>query len=151
MLKMWARRTDVPKSLWNIDKSYPLYANKTWYNDLAIKAIEEIDGNRYIGDGVSESRVYGIIAPDWLSGGTKTLIYAMHNPDVLCPLANLGDNCAHLLNLISQEYDITFTYMFSLFMFEPTQKILCMETGNIVTGFDEYWNYWSSTDEDIEN
>lgn len=149
MLKVWAYHPIDSNYVLDIDRGYPLCACKSWYNKYAIKAIEEIDGNRYIGDGVSESSVLGIISPDWLSGGTKTLIFSMNNPDVVCPLANLGDDCAHILNLISKEYDIVYTYIFSTFVFEKDQEIYCMETNKIVHGYEEYLTYRSDIEDDV--
>ena len=147
MLKLWSTKFSDNNYVLDIDRGYPLVAKKSWYNKYAIRAIEEIDGNRYIGDGVSESSVFGIIAPNMLSGGTKTLIFAMNNPDVICPLCNLGDNCANVLYLASKEYDMTFSGLYVYFDFHPQQEILCLETGEVVTGNDGYLEFLRKLDE----
>lgn len=120
---------------------FSVRASNSWYNEMAIKAIEEIDGNEYIGDGVSKSKYLGILAPAQLSGGTKTLIYAMNNPEIVCPLGWLGNNCAPILAEISDKYDVTFTFAGSTFIFDASQKIHCMEKDIIVQGMTEYRRY----------
>ena len=142
MLKLWYKYDgQISDDVYYIDYRFKIVSQRSWFNDLAAQAIEEIDGNRYIGDGVSESKVFGIIAPESLSGGVKTMIYAMNNPDSVCPLEWLGDNCSHMLKVMSDSYDMTFEHDDTPFIFQPDQKILCLETNEIVVGWEGYRQY----------
>lgn len=129
-----------------IDDFYGLVSEPSWYNDLAIEAIETIDGNRYIGDGVSESEYLGIIAPSQLSGGVKTLIYAMNNPNTVCPIEWLGDNCSKMLNKMSKEYDLQFTMSGYLFKFEADQQIFSPDVNKTFVGLKDYLRGVMDTD-----
>lgn len=138
MLHLWYRKDITSDDAFFIDSRYMLNQRKSWYNDIAKRVIEDVDRNRYIGDGVSESHVYGICGPDFLSGGTKALIFAMNNPELTVDLGWLGDNCAVPLEYVSAAYDVSFAYNDCCFIFTDTQKIHCMELDRIVTGFMGY-------------
>ena len=141
MLRLWEEYDIESDDVLFLDSRYMLVQRKSWYNDMAIRAIEEIDTNRYIGDGTSESYIYGICSPGLLSGGTKMIIFAMNNPDVVCDLSWLGDNCAEVLAAASETYDMTFAFNDCFFQFAPNQKILCLEKNITVVGPVAYWNY----------
>ncbi|MCM1221736.1 MAG: DUF4869 domain-containing protein [Lachnospiraceae bacterium] len=66
-------------------------------SDYGRKVIKEIDKSEVLGEHVILSPILGSIAPEWLSGGAKTLIAAYFNKDKVYPLENLGDNCMQML------------------------------------------------------
>ena len=135
MLKLYFFKPVNDPDVYYIDDYFNFAKDKTWFNSLAIRLIEEIDGNKHIGDGVSESPTLGVLSPGELSGGIKTLILSMNRPESICPLKWLGDNLSDILVDISNSYDISFNCVSSYFKFSPKQVMMFPEFGNeIVTG-----------------
>lgn len=141
MLHLYANYVMLYKKYFLLDSRSGFRSNPSWFTPEAIKCITDIDGNEYIGDGVSKSKYLGILSPQQLSGGCKALIYAMANPDEVVLLDYCGQNCAHILNEISKTKDLTMAYSGSHFVFEDTQQIHCMEHDCNVVGMRGYYDY----------
>ena len=146
MLSLYFYAPISDSNVYNIDSSFNRVKESSWFNPMAIRLIEEIDGNKYIANGVSDSPYLGIISPGELSGGIKTLIYAMNNPKVVCPLKWLGQNLSGIFEDISEEYDIRFLYCGSYFQFTETQKIYLPEFNKHITGESELWKFIEQED-----
>ena len=43
------------------------------------------------------------------------------------PCFNLGDNCAPVLKYLSEAYELLYTYMDSIFTFDPRQEIILQD------------------------
>ena len=139
MLKLYFHEPVTDPNVFYIDDYFNLVKDKTWFNSMAVRLIEEIDGNRHIGDGVSESPVLGIISPGELSGSIKTIIYAMNNPDVICPLQWVGQNLSEILVDVSNAYDMSFVYNGSYFKFDAKQKMVFPEySTDVIVGRDGF-------------
>ena len=141
MLHLYANYVMPAINYFSLGSDNGFMSEPSWFTPEAIKCITDIDGNEYIGDGVSKSKYLGILAPQQLSGGAKTLIYAMANPDEVVSLDHCGQNCAPVLNEISKTKDLTLTYSGSHFVFEDTQNIHCMEHDCMVVGMRAYYDY----------
>ena len=146
MLNLYIHAPVTDFRVFNIDSQFGLWCDAQWFNPMAVRLIEEIDGNKYIGNGVSDSPYLGIIAPAALSGGIKTLIYAMNNPATVCPLQWLGQNLSKILVELSNTYDVSFVYTGSCFLFENDQKIYLPEYNTSVTGNDEFEDFLARYD-----
>ena len=56
--------------------------------------IKDVDSSTVLGSGAIDSPIMGIISPERLSGGVKTLILIDNVPDKVFNASNCGDNCA---------------------------------------------------------
>ena len=139
MLYLYFNAPVTDPNVYYIDDSFNLAKKPEWFNEMAIRLIEEIDGNKHIKDGVSDSPRLGVISPGELSGGIKTLIYAMNRPETVCPLQWLGQNMSDILVDVSNAYDVSFTYPGGHFKFSNDQKMILPEYGNcLLNGQSEF-------------
>lgn len=74
---------------------------------LSIKMIKDVDKSEVIAGGVIKSPVFGLMPPEKLSGGVKTLILINNEPDKVFNASACGDNCAKWILEISKNKDIT--------------------------------------------
>ena len=93
---------------------------------------------KYYGKGRWEGRVIGVIGPNGLSGGSKALLCSYMWPEVHYPLEWLGNNCAHGLNVLSEQKDIHWILNNSGFVFEPDQDIFVVDWNEHILGKDMY-------------
>ena len=73
---------------------------------LIIDMIRDVDSSEVLGNGAIKSPVLGVIAPDTLSGGVKTLILIYKIQDKIFNASNCGDNCAKWLLKLGEMRDI---------------------------------------------
>ena len=69
--------------------------------------IKDVDSSTVLGSGAIDSPIMGIISPERLSGGVKTLILIDNVPDKVFNASNCGDNCATWLLKLGKQKDIT--------------------------------------------
>ena len=66
-------------------------------DDFARDVIKRIDRSEVVGPQAITSPVLGVIPPERLSGGTKTLLLMKNNPDKVFNASTCGDNCASFI------------------------------------------------------
>lgn len=66
-----------------------------------------VDKGAVLGPNAIETRILGIIPPEKLSGGTKTLLLLLFDAQNVYNVMNCGDNCAYWILRISKRHDIT--------------------------------------------
>jgi hypothetical protein len=76
-------------------------------SDLARKIILDVDKSEVIDSECIKSPVLGMIPPERLSGGTKTLLLVLNEPDKVFNASTCGDNCAKWLLTIGKMQDVT--------------------------------------------
>ncbi|MBO6300200.1 MAG: DUF4869 domain-containing protein [Lachnospiraceae bacterium] len=83
------------------------FRNEWLENPLVIDMIKDVDNSEVLGNGAIKSPVLGVIAPNTLSGGVKTLILIYKQPEKVFNASNCGDNCAKWLLKLGDMMDIT--------------------------------------------
>ena len=81
------------------------YFNNTyspeWLQDpLAQRIIKSVDKGVVLGPNAIETKVLGVIPPEKLSSGTKTLLLMNFEPSRVFNATNCGDNCAYWYRLM---------------------------------------------------
>ena len=112
----------------------------SWFEDELVKEmVKEVDRTEYIGGSVFDSPVLGMIPPERLSGGVKTLIMIYKMPEKVFDATSCGANCTHMLLEIGKREDITVNlrYYMSMEGFDPF-KIEIVNTGKVVTNERDY-------------
>ncbi len=99
---------DCPDAIY----STSVYFNNTYEDewltdDFAKKVIKSIDKSVVLGSHAIESPVLGVIPPERLAGGTKTLLLMKNKPDMIFNASTCGDNCARFILEIARSTDIT--------------------------------------------
>ncbi len=81
-----------------------------WFDsDLAKEIIKGIDKSEYIGGECIKSPVLGMIPPSMLSGGCKSCLLLLNEPEHVVCGESFGDNCFPWLSKIGEKHDITIT------------------------------------------
>ena len=110
-----------------------------WLNDEIIqKAVLAIDKSKVINGKTIDSPVFGIMPPDRLSGGVKTLILMYHNPDKVFNASTCGDNCAKWIVKFAKEKDFMITLYHTMLFPERNFKAYIANEDTVVDSFDEY-------------
>jgi hypothetical protein len=126
---------DVDDLTWYIDSKFKIWFDtKNLLTDFSKRIIKEIDKSDVIGEHNILSPVLGSISPDFLSGGTKTLLLIKYNK-IITTLNFLGENCYQYLVDIAKEQDVTICVdgVNDLFNDTNVDKIRIVNTGEIVT------------------
>ena len=99
---------DMDNIIYNTSVYFRNTMRGEWLEDpFVIDMIRDVDKSEVLGNGAIKSPVLGIIAPNTLSGGVKTLILIYEMPDQICNASNCGDNCAKWLLNMGEMNDIT--------------------------------------------
>ena len=76
-----------------------------WFEtELARKMVEDIDHSNILSSECISSPVLGQIPPERLSGGVKTLLLILNEPDKIFNASACGDNCAKWLLEIGKTF-----------------------------------------------
>ncbi|MCD8073938.1 MAG: DUF4869 domain-containing protein [Lachnospiraceae bacterium] len=76
-------------------------------DDLAKEIILDVDRSVVLGERCIQSRVLGMIPPEDLSGGTKTLLLMINDDTRIFNASTCGDNCAKWILKIAEKKDLT--------------------------------------------
>ena len=111
-----------------------------WFDDPFVQEmIREVDNTVFVGGSVFESPVLGMIPPERLSGGVKTLIMIYEMPEKIFDATSCGPNCAHMLMEIGKRKDVTVNLRYYMPMADAEPfEIEILNTGKIVKGSREY-------------
>ncbi len=108
MLKVYYGDMQEDKFVYNTSVRFDNTYEPKWLEDtMAKKIIKDIDHSEVVSGECIESPVLGQIPPTKLSGGTKTLLLIMNEPNTIFNASTCGDNCAKWLLEIGKIKDIT--------------------------------------------
>ena len=94
---------DEPKCIYNTN----VYFKNTYESSLAKEMIKDIDKSEVVSSECIVSPVLGQIPPERLSGGVKTLLLILNEPDKIFNASTCGDNCAKWILEIGKRIDVT--------------------------------------------
>ena len=85
-----------------------VYFNNTYKDSwitkpLSVEMIKDVDKSTVISAQAIESPILGIISPERLSGGVKTLMLIANDHDNIFNASTCGDNCAKWILKIAEE------------------------------------------------
>lgn len=83
------------------------YEDEWLTDDFAREVIKRIDRSEVAGPHAITSPVLGVIPPERLSGGTKTLLLMKNVPDKVFNASTCGDNCAGFILKLARERELT--------------------------------------------
>ena len=137
-------------------------ADNSWYDDLAIKIINDVDKTEVIAPNVFRSEYWGTFSQRDLSGGVKMLLCLRHSEDFISKgydepftIASslFGDNCARWIVEISKEIDVNIKVKHLLKFPEELQfEGYSPELDIPIRNADEYfYAYISEKSEELRN
>lgn len=99
---------DMPEAIYNTSVYFDNTYEESWLlDDFAAKVIQKIDKSKVLGAYAIESPVLGVIPPEKLAGGTKTLLLMKNCPDMIFNASTCGDNCAKFILELAKSRDLT--------------------------------------------
>lgn len=129
---------DVENVIYNTSVFFKNQYREEWIlSQKGMCMIQDIDDSKVLGNAAIESPVMGIIAPERLSGGVKTLLLIDNMPEKLFNASNCGDNCASWLLRIGEEKDVLINLRHIMDFGDDEFEIQIMNTNTIVHNMDE--------------
>ena len=99
---------DEQRSIYNTNVYFKNTYESEWLeSELAKKMIQDVDDSEVLGGECIKSPVLGQIPPERLSGGVKTLLLMLNEPDRIFNASTCGDNCAKWILEIAKQKDLT--------------------------------------------
>ena len=99
---------DMEDAIYNTDMFFNNTYENQWLTDpFAVRVIKAIDQSEVLGPNAIQSPVLGIISPEKLAGGTKTILLMMNRPDLVFNASTCGDNCAPFILELAENRDLT--------------------------------------------
>lgn len=99
---------DVENSIYNTNVYFKNTYEPEWIeSELAKKMIKDVDNSDVLSGECINSPVLGQIPPERLSGGVKTLLLMLNEPDKIFNASTCGDNCAKWILEIGKQQDLT--------------------------------------------
>lgn len=99
---------DEPRSIYNTNVYFKNSYEPEWIeSEMAKQIIRDIDGSEVLSSECIKSPILGQIPPERLSGGTKTLLLVLNEPEHIFNASTCGNNCAKWILEIGKKYDIT--------------------------------------------
>ena len=99
---------DAPQSVYNTNVFFKNTYEPEWFEtDIAKKMIKDVDDSDVLSGECINSPVLGQIPPERLSGGVKTLLLILNEPDRVFNASTCVDNCAKWLLEIGKQKDVT--------------------------------------------
>lgn len=136
MLNIWYG--DYDPVIYNTSVYFKNDYSPEWLDDPFVrKMILDVDKSEVLSSGAVSSPVMGIIPPTSLSGGVKTLILILKEPEKVFNASNCGDNCAGWLLKIGTMEDVTINLRHMMDFGDDPFEIHVMNTDTIVHDMDE--------------
>lgn len=99
---------DTENSIYNTNVYFKNTYEQEWFDsNLAKDMIKDVDNSEVLSGECIKSPVLGQIPPERLSGGVKTLLLMLNEPDKIFNASTCGDNCAKWILEIGKQKDLT--------------------------------------------
>ena len=99
---------DAENSIYNTNVYFKNTYEPEWFeSELAKKMIKDVDDSDVLSGECINSPVLGQIPPERLSGGVKTLLLMLNEPNKIFNASTCGDNCAKWILEIGKLKDLT--------------------------------------------
>ena len=130
---------NMPEAVYNTAVFFKNDYEDEWITDPLVKEmIRDVDHSEVIDSGVIDSPVLGKIPPLGLSGGVKTLILVLFEPEKVFNASTCGDNCAKWLLRIAEKEDRTVNLRHIMDFGNDPLEIRIVNTGETVHSMAEF-------------
>lgn len=122
-----------------------------WFNDSnIIRFIKEIDHAKVIQDEIIMSEEGKYFMSDKLSSGCKAVIL-MYKTNLHLYASRCGDNCVPFILEVANCKDVTITLHHCMKFPKDGWKALMLDSGKIVTSFDDFVNEYFRLEKELNN
>ena len=108
------------------------YEDKWITSEISKKMIKDIDRSEVKNSNIIESPFLGLISPERLSGGVKTLILMQNDTEHIFNDSACGNNCAQWILKLAKQKDITIRLGYIMDFGRSSFDIYIVNTGKIV-------------------
>ena len=130
---------NMPEAVYNTAVFFKNDYEDEWITDPLVKEmIRDVDKSEVLYSGVIDSPILGKIPPLSLSGGVKTLILVLFEPERVFNASTCGDNCAKWLLKIAETEDRTINLRHIMDFGEDSFTIRILNTGDVVHSMREF-------------
>ena len=131
---------ELKGSVYNTDVYFKYAYEDEWLMDpLAKEIIKDIDKSEVLDRFLIDSPVLGKIPPTMLSGGTKTLLLMLNEPEKVFNASTCGDDCAKWILEIAKRQDLTINLGHLMDFGSGYFEIEILNTGEIVNDMVFLW------------
>ena len=103
-----AKNIESKDIVYNTDMYFRNTYKSEWItNDIVKLMIKDIDKSDVESENVISSQALGLITPEQLSGGVKTLILMLFDNTKVFNASSCGDNCASWILKLAENKDLT--------------------------------------------
>lgn len=132
---------DMPEAIYNTEVYFKNVYDDSWItDDFAREVIKKVDKSEVLDSQAIKSPVLGIISPERLSGGTKTLLLIKNKPDEVFNASTCGDNCAKFILKLAKEKDVTINLRHLMEFGKSKFEAFVLNDGKKVCGMDELFS-----------
>lgn len=129
---------DMPDVIYNTAVYFKNTYDEKWLlKDLSKEMIKDVDKSEVLDSHAIKSPVLGIISPESLSGGVKTLMLVAYDKKKVFNASTCGDNCAKWLLEIAKKEKRVINLRHLMDFGEEEFKIRVLNTGKIVHNMKE--------------
>lgn len=129
---------DMENVVYNTSVYFNNVYSPDWFEDpFAQRIIKSIDRGTVLGPNAIETKALGIIPPEKLSSGTKTLLLMYFMPKTVYNASNCGDNCAYWILRIAAKQNITINLYHLMDFGKGRFTMIVSNTGDIVHSMNE--------------
>ncbi len=122
---------DAENSIYNTNVYFKNTYEPEWLEtELAKQMIKDVDGSDVVSGECINSPVLGQIPPERLSGGVKTLLLILNEPDRIFNASTCGNNCAKWILEIGKQQDVTINLRHMMSFGKDTQFDIRIKNGN---------------------
>ena len=129
---------DMENVIYNTSVYFDNVYSPQWFQDsFAQRVIKSIDKGTVVGPNAIDTKILGIIPPEKLSSGTKTLLLMYFMPNMVYNASNCGDNCSYWILRIAAKQDITINLYHLMDFGKGRFTMAVSNTGDIVHSMNE--------------
>ena len=133
MLKIFFGDNPGDNYIFNPDVFFNNTYEDEWItSEISKKMIKDIDGSEVKNSNIIESSFLGLISPERLSGGVKTLILMQNDTEHIFNDSACGNNCAQWILKLAKQKDITIRLGYIMDFGRSSFDIYIVNTGKIV-------------------
>ena len=121
---------NAENSIYNTNVYFKNTYEPEWIeSELAKKIIKDVDDSDVLSGECIKSPVLGQIPPERLSGGVKTLLLMLNEPDKIFNASTCWDNCAKWILEIGKQKDLTINLRHMMSFEKDTEFEIRIENG----------------------
>lgn len=133
MLKIFFGDNPGDNYIFNPDVFFNNTYEDEWItSEISKKMIKDIDRSEVKNSNIIESPFLGLISPEHLSGGVKTLILMQNDKKHIFNASACGNNCAQWILKLAKQKDITIRLGYIMDFGRSSFDIYIVNTGKIV-------------------